>query len=261
LNVGQDSLRLAVIDITARRKAEEILILQKAELQAAYKDMEDLSATVSHDLRAPLRTICSFSEIVLADYADKLDDTGKELLNRIMEASQTMSQLTVDILKLIYFSQAEILRENVDLSKMVKSITDDLKASQPDRQVEFIIAPNQNVNADKNLLGIGIRNILENAWKFSSKRTKTRIEFGMTNQNSAKVYFIRDNGVGFDMQYINELFKPFHRLHTNEDFPGYGIGLATVQRVIRRHGGKIWADSELGKGTTFYFTLGDYEAQ
>ncbi len=253
---GKLALLGAFIDISDRKKAEEDLKKYAADLETANKELEAFSYSVSHDLRTPLRTLDGFSEMVIMDYGDKLDETGKDYLNRIRKASQTMSRLTEDILKLSRITRADMRRNEVNLSEMAKSIADELKVSQPVRQAEFIIASDIIVNGDKALLQILLSNLLENSWKYSSQCLNTKIEFGVSRQETRLVYFIKDNGIGFDMKYADKLFQPFQRLHTNKEFPGTGIGLATVQRVIRRHGGEIWADSEIGKGTTFYFTLG-----
>jgi PAS domain S-box-containing protein len=242
-------------DITDRKAAEEDLRQRTAELEAANKELETFSYSVSHDLRAPLRTLDGFSEMVLEDYGDKLDEAGKDYLNRIRNASHTMSELIEAILKLSRISRAEIHGEKVNLSNITKSIADGLKQSQPLRQAEFIIEPDLIVKGDAALLRIALNNMLENAWKYTSKCSPTRIEFGINEKKGEKVYFIKDNGIGFDMQYKEKLFQPFQRLHTGNEYPGTGIGLATVQRVIKRHNGRIWAESEIGTGTTFYFTL------
>ncbi len=243
-------------DITERRQGEEELQRYTRELEASNQEMETFSYSVSHDLRAPLRTMDGFSEAVLTDYGDKLDETGKDYLTRVRRASHTMAQLIDDILKLSRINRAEMHLESVNLSNLAHSITEELKATQPERQAEFIIVHGIIVKGDKNLLQIGLRNLLENSWKYTGKCSAARIEFGVQNQKGGKVCFIRDNGIGFDMQYAGKLFQPFQRLHTIKEYPGTGIGLATVQRVIRRHNGRIWAESEPGKGATFYFTLG-----
>ena len=243
-------------DITDRKKAEESLHRYASDLETANKELETFSYSVSHDLRSPLRTLDGFSEMAILEYGDKLGETGQDYLNRVRKASQTMSRLIDDILKLSRISRAELHREKIVLSDLAKSIVEELKTSQPERQAEFIIHPELTVRGDKNLLEIGLRNLLENAWKYSSKCSHTRIEFGCLNQKGEQIYFVRDNGVGFDMKYSDKLFQPFHRLHNDKDYPGTGIGLATVQRIIHRHNGRIWAESEVGKGSTFYFTLG-----
>jgi PAS domain S-box-containing protein len=242
-------------DITETLKAEEDLKRYTSEVEAANKELESYSYSISHDLRTPLRTLDGFSEMVIMEYGDKLDENGKNYLNRIRKAGQIMSQLTEDVLKLSRITRAEMHKEKVNLSEMTASIADELKTLQPERQAEFTIASDLIMNGDKSLLQILLRNLLENSWKFSAKCPNTRIEVGANRQDGKTVYFIKDNGVGFDMKYYDKLFQPFQRLHTSKDYPGTGIGLATAARVIHRHSGKIWAESEIGKGTTLYFTL------
>ncbi len=255
LKAGEERLRLAVLDITERKKVEEVLAQQKIELEAAYKEMEAFSYSVSHDLRAPLRVLDGFSQAVLEDYIDKLDEQGKEYLIRIRKSSQTMAQLIDDLLNLSRLSREEVYFEKVNLSRLAKSIIDELKAAQPERQVEFIIAQDLAVTGDRHILLMLLRNLLANAWKFSSPCLRTRIELGKYIEDGKTVYFVKDNGIGFDMKYADKLFLPFQRLVNSKEFPGTGIGLALSQRIIRRHGGRIWAEAEAGKGATFYFTL------
>jgi PAS domain S-box-containing protein len=238
-----------------RSRNEQSLKRYTVELESANKELESFAYSVSHDLRTPLRTLDGFSEMVIMEYGDKLDETGKDYLNRIRKASQHMSQITEDILKLSRITRAEMHKGQVNLSEMTASIAEELKEHQPERQAEFIIVPDLIVNGDKALLEILLRNLLDNAWKYSGKCPDTRIEVGANRRDGKMVYFIKDNGVGFDMKYYDKLFQPFQRLHTSKDYPGTGIGLATAARVIHRHSGKIWAESEIGKGTTFYFTL------
>jgi light-regulated signal transduction histidine kinase (bacteriophytochrome) len=245
----------AFLDIIERKQAEEGLKHYTVELESTNKELESYSYSISHDLRAPLRTLDGFSEMVIEEYGDKLDETGKEYLNRIRKAGQTMSQLTEDILKLSRITRAEMHRDEVNLTEMAGTIAGELQRAQPERIAEIIIAPDMIVNGDKALLEILLRNLLDNAWKYTGKCSNARIEMGVNRQDGKSVYFIRDNGVGFDIQYKNKLFQPFQRLHSSKDYPGTGIGLATAQRVVRRHGGDIWVESELNKGTTFYFTL------
>jgi light-regulated signal transduction histidine kinase (bacteriophytochrome) len=255
--VGKKNILMVRLKETEDQLKKQRNYLEKLvnDLEAANKELESFSYSVSHDLRAPLRTLDGFSGMLLEDYGDKLDETGKDYLNRIRKAGQTMSQLIEDMLKLSRITRAEILKEEVNLSDLARTICDELKATQPDRQLECIVAPQIAVYADKHLLEILMRNLLDNSWKYSSKCPITRIEVGSASQNEKKVYFIRDNGIGFDMKYADRLFVPFQRLHSNQEYAGTGIGLATVQRVIQRHSGKIWAESEVGKGSTFYFTL------
>jgi light-regulated signal transduction histidine kinase (bacteriophytochrome) len=252
---GHNVIQCNIRDITERKRTEEELKRYATELEAVNKELESFSYSVSHDLRAPLRTLDGFSEAVLSDYGDKLDETGRDYLNRIRKASQTMSELIDDILKLSRITRTEMHKAKVNLSNLAQSIVEELKANQPERQSQIFIAPEIWVNGDKQLLQVCLDNLLRNAWKFTGKCPEARIELGITEKNGKKVYYIQDNGVGFDMKYVEKLFEPFQRLHSDKEFPGIGVGLATVQRVINRHGGRIWAESEIGKGATFYFTL------
>ena len=247
-------LRLKETEDELKRQRDNLDKLVR-DLEASNKELESFAYSVSHDLRAPLRTVESFSDVVLQDYGDKLDETGKDYLNRIREASKKMSQLINDMLKLSRITRAEILEEEVDLSDMAQSIYDGLKYAQADRQAEFIVAPEILVNGDRQLLQILMQNLLDNAWKYSSKCPNTRIEFGAKSDADKKVYFVMDNGIGFDMKHADRLFTPFQRLHSNREYAGTGIGLAIAQRVVQRPGGRIWAESETGKGATFFFTL------
>jgi PAS domain S-box-containing protein len=247
---------VSLSDITDRKKAEDDLKQYAAKLEIANKEMEAFSYSVSHDLRAPLRALDGFSQLVISDYKDKLDDTGKDYLDRIHKASQTMSELIDDMLKLSRITRTEIFRNKIDLSSIAQSIITELKATQPERQVEWIIPQNIIATGDQNLLTITLKNLLENAWKFTGKCPQSRVEFGVIQQKSEKVYFIKDNGVGFDTKMADKLFLPFQRLHSDKEYAGTGIGLAIVERIIRLHNGKVWADSEIGQGSTFYFTLG-----
>jgi PAS domain S-box-containing protein len=242
-------------DITARKEAEEKLKQQKADLETANKELEAFSYSVSHDLRAPLRGINGFSQALFEDYYDKLDDKGKEYIHNLRLSTQLMGQLIDDLLKLSRINRAELSLERVNLSEVVESVAADLRQSQPDRPAEFVIAPDVVITGDLNLLNIMLKNLLENAWKFTAKSPQTRIEFGRLD-GKGPVFFVKDNGVGFDMQYKNKLFIPFSRLHFESEYPGTGIGLATVDRIVRRHGGRIWAEGAVGQGATFYFTLG-----
>jgi PAS domain S-box-containing protein len=243
-------------DITARKQTEEALQKYTRNLEEANRELESFSYSVSHDLRAPLRGIDGFSAALMEDYADKLDEQANDFLTRIRQSSQLMGRLIDDMLTLSRISRAEMHPDKVDLSEMVLSITEELKRSQPKRAAEFIIAPDITACGDRALVDALLRNLLENAWKYTSKCPQTRIEFGLIQDDSGPVYFIRDNGVGFDMKYSDKLFKPFSRLHSQEEYPGTGIGLANVLRIVRRHGGRVWAESEEGKGAEFYFTLG-----
>lgn len=225
------------------------------ELEAINQELEAFSYSVSHDLRAPLRAIDGFSHILLSRYADKLDDTGKDRLDRIRAAAQRMGALIDDLLKLSRVSRVQLERETVDLSQIASEVVQELRHGEPERKVSFSIQPELSSLADRQLLRVVLDNLLGNAWKFTARRNDAEIEVGEQCNGEGCVFYVRDNGAGFDMRYVHKLFGAFQRLHDNSEFPGTGIGLATVQRVINKHGGRIWAESEVDKGTSFYFTL------
>ncbi|MDD5095424.1 MAG: PAS domain S-box protein [Dehalococcoidia bacterium] len=251
-----------VQDITERKRAEEEvtrlnenLLLRADELEAANRELESFAYSVSHDLRAPLRSMEGFSLAVLEDYSEKLDDTGKDYLKRIQAASQLMGQLIDDMLRLSRVSRSEMKRQPMNLSEMANSIIAGLRETEPWRRVKVLIAPEMRVRGDRQLLQVALENLIQNSWKFTGKTPRAKIEVGITEHRGRKTYFVRDNGAGFDMAYVDKLFKPFQRLHSASEFPGTGIGLATVQRIISRHRGQVWAEAEMGKGATVYFTV------
>ena len=249
-------------DITERKRAEEQiaelhehLARRAALLQAANKELEAFSYSVSHDLRAPLRSVDGFSSALLEDYADKLDEQGRNHLERIRAASRRMAQLIDDLLKLSRLTRREMRREPVDLSALAQTIATELQNTEPERRVEFVIEPGLVADGDAHLLGIVLENLLNNAWKFTAKHPRATIEVGTTRRDGERAYFVRDDGAGFDPAYADKLFGVFQRLHPADEFAGAGIGLATVQRIVYRHGGRVWAEGEVEKGATFYFTL------
>jgi light-regulated signal transduction histidine kinase (bacteriophytochrome) len=232
--------------------------LQRAiiEMKAVNKELEAFSYSVSHDLRAPLRSIDGFSQALLEDCQDQLDDTGQDYLRRIRAATQRMGYLIDDLLNLSRITRSDMHMETVDLSLLANNICTELHNSQPQRQVEFVIQTGLITSGDAHLLQVTLVNLLNNAWKFTSKHPTAKIELGMIpSKNSIPTYFVRDDGAGFDMSYTGKLFAPFQRLHSVQEFPGNGIGLATVQRIVHRHGGRIWAEASVDRGATFYFTL------
>lgn len=236
---------------------EQRVIERTAQLETANKELEAFSYSVSHDLRAPLRSIDGFSQALLEDYTEKLDDQGKDYFQRVRSATQKMSELIDGMLTLSRLARGEMKRSPVDLSLMVKSLASELKKTQPERNVEFVIAEGVKVNGDKQMLQVVMENLLSNAMKFTNKHQSARIEFGVTQAEGKTACFVRDDGAGFDMKYSDKLFVPFQRLHAITEFSGIGIGLTTVQRIIHRHGGKVWVEGAVEKGATFYFTLGD----
>ena len=240
-------------DMTERKKAEEEIRIRNAQLEAANKELEAFSYSVSHDLRAPLRAIDGFSLAVLEDHGDKLDQEGKDSLQRVRSATKRMGQLIDDLLKLARVTRSEMVQDKVHLSRLAEEIAAQLQASNLERKTTFLIEPDLVVEGDRSLLRVVLENLLGNAWKFTSKQPQACIELGVQGKNSHEIYFVRDNGPGFDMQYADKLFGAFQRLHRESEFPGTGIGLATVQRIIYRHGGRIWAEAAVGQGATFYF--------
>ena len=260
-------------ELAERQRAEDRLIEANAQLsmsnlelrktstqlEASNHELESFSYSVSHDLRAPLRAINGFSQILLEDYGDRFDDDCKDYFSRIQRNVDRMGTLIEDLLLLSRISRSEMRYDKVNLSKLVKEISDDIQALQPERIVELIVMPDVMVYADRNLMRIVLENLLQNAWKFTSRHPTAQISFGITqnpDQTLAQTtYFMHDDGAGFNMEQSSKLFGVFQRLHSTSEFSGTGIGLATVQRIIHRHGGKIWADAVIEQGATFYFTL------
>lgn len=225
------------------------------QLEEANRELESFSYSVSHDLRAPLRGIDGFSQALIEDYTDKLGPEGSRYLERIRSGVQRMGHLIDDLLNLSRIGRSELHSEMVDLSGAVCSISEQLTMLNHERNVEFVIEKDVYAFGDKRLLTLALENLINNSWKFTSKQSQARIEFGMNSSDDQWVYFVKDNGCGFDMAYYDKLFGAFQRLHSANDFEGNGIGLANVQRIIQRHGGRIWAESEVDKGTVFYFII------
>lgn len=253
-------------DTTEQRRAEEILQRANEDLEervrsrtaaltAANKELEAFSYSVSHDLRAPLRAVDGFARMLAEGYADRLDDKGRHYLNRIRAGAQRMGALIDDLLKLSRLGRAELRPASVDLAALAREVVDELRRREPERQVEVILPDRLCITGDRQLLRAALDNLIGNAWKFTRKTPAARVELGRAPAGGGAAYFVRDNGAGFEMEYVGQLFTPFKRLHDEKDFEGTGIGLATVQRVVARHGGRVWAEGAPGRGATFWFTL------
>jgi PAS domain S-box-containing protein len=247
-------------DLTQPKDFEQRLAEHTTALETANLDLEAFSYSVAHDLRTPLRSLDGFSQALLEDYADKLDEQGQEFLGRIRGAAQQMGELIDDLLLLSRVTRNKLLCESVDLSALAKSVLASLQKNEPQRKAELIIAEGLITNGDARFLRIVLENLLGNAWKFTGKCPMTRIEVGAQQEKGRPVFFVRDNGTGFDMAYAHKLFGVFQRLHLASEFEGTGIGLAIVQRIVQRHSGRVWAEGEVGRGATLYFTLNE-EAQ
>lgn len=234
---------------------ERRVILRTAELEAANRELESFAYSVSHDLRAPLRSIDGYSKLLMEDYAASLDEQSSEYLHNVRISAQRMSQIIEDILNLSRVTRAEMTRATVDMSAMAREVLGDLHKRQPERRVVAELHEPLTAEGDPNLLYLLLQNLVGNAWKFTSKQTQAYIELGAIQQEGQKIYFVSDNGAGFDMRYVNKLFLPFQRLHQQDEYEGTGIGLATVQRIVQRHGGRVWAEGQVDQGATFYFTL------
>jgi len=248
--VRAEEARQAVNEELERRVGE-----RTQELLQANQELEAFSYSVSHDLRSPLRSMNGFSKALLDDYGDLLDDDGKDYLNRIMKAANRMGQLIDDLLQLASVGRSDLRRTRIDFSSLAHEVREQLLAAEPGRDVEFEIQPNLVIHGDLALLRVVLENLMGNAFKFTSKRTGARISVGSRETPSGQAFFVEDNGEGFDQLYASSLFQPFQRLHSPKEFPGTGIGLATVKRVVHRHGGDVWAEGRPGNGATIYFSL------
>ena len=253
---GTDKVVGFVLDLTEQKRAEEKVKQYAQALEEANRELESFSHSVAHDLRAPLRSIDGFSQAVMEDHGDQLGEEGNKNLSLVRESAQHMAELIDDLLALSRVTLSELSRETVDVSALARTTITRLQQGQPHRRVEVVIPEGLTAQADRRLLGVAFDNLFGNAWKFTSKQEEARIELGVTSKDGAPVYFVRDNGAGFDMAFASKLFGVFQRLHSTTEFEGTGIGLATVRRVISRHGGRVWAEGEVNRGATIYFTLG-----
>jgi signal transduction histidine kinase len=253
-------------ELYERKRVEHEIRILNAELeqrvskrtrehQASLQELQAFTYTVSHDLRAPLRAIDGFSKTLVQNYAEQLPDKAQHYLNRVQANVQRMGELVDDLLAFTHIGRIEPKKEEIDVARMSRWVIEEFKGDMGLENVEFIVQPMSTVDADPNLLKQALTNLISNAIKYSSQHATPRIEIGCLPQDGQIVYFIRDNGIGFDMRYVDKLFGVFQRLHNDEKYEGTGIGLATVQRIIVAHGGRIWAEAEVGKGATFFFTL------
>ncbi|MBX3188963.1 MAG: PAS domain S-box protein [Labilithrix sp.] len=246
---GREMQQVAFRDLTERKRAE-------AELLRANRDLESFSYTVAHDLRAPLRGIAGFSQVLVQDHGDRLDAEGQRLLEKIGARAETMGRLIDALLGLARLTRKELRRESVDLTKHAEAIVKELRAGEPERAVDVVIQSGIVAQGDARLLRAVLDNLIGNAWKFTERRSSPRVAFGAVDgDDGLPVYYVEDNGAGFDMAHVGKLFGPFQRLHTIEEYPGIGIGLASVQRIVDRHGGRVWAEGAVDQGAKFYFTL------
>jgi PAS domain S-box-containing protein len=262
--IGSTTIYTAILrDVTEARRAEQAIQELNADLrhradqlESANRELEAFSYSVSHDLRAPLRTVTGFSQVLLEDFAEKLGAEGADYLQRIGEAGRRMAQLIDDLLELSRLTRGSIRRQPVDLSALARGIAQELRAAEPGRDVAFVAADGLVADADPHLIRALLTNLLDNAWKYTGKQPSARVEFGAEDgEAGTPVFFVKDDGVGFDMAYADKLFGAFQRLHGMKEYPGTGIGLATAQRIVHKHGGEIWAEAAPGRGAVFRFTL------
>jgi signal transduction histidine kinase len=263
---GTAMVLLAIEDVTHRvdareelerfnRELETCVRERTAQLEAANRELEAFAYSVSHDLRAPLRALDGFSDELLRSYADRLDDQGRHYLRRLRSGTQRMGQLIDDMLQLSRLNRGEMKRDRVDLTALSEAAAAELRSREPDRQIAFVIEPDLSAVGDGSLLRVAMENLLGNACKFTSRKPSATITVGRAEHEGVPEFFVRDNGAGFDMAHVSKLFGAFQRLHTEREFPGNGVGLAIVQRVVHRHGGQVWAEGSPGQGATFHFTL------
>lgn len=248
-------------DTTAQKALESALAEQVARLEELNQELDAFAYSVSHDLRAPLRAIDGFSAVLVREYSDQLDDQGKDRLQRVRAAAQRMGSLIDGMLSLSRVTRGALNKQPVDVTALAEAVAAELASAEPERSVVLQVEAGLRASGDPGLVRAALQNLIGNAWKFTAQRSPARIEVGQRRHDDGIAFYVRDNGAGFDMQYAEKLFTPFQRLHRQDEFAGNGIGLATVHRIVRRHGGRIWVDSAPDQGATFYFTLPADEAR
>jgi len=251
-----DLILVTFADITDRKKWTESILELNNQLQNANRDLERYGHSLSHDLRAPVRTILSFSKIILEEFDTGSYGSVKDYLNRIIHNAENMDKMIAGLSQLAGISRSSFKRYYVSLSDIAEKIIADLKMDNPEREIEVSVQKNMMDNVEPSMMLIALTNLLKNSWKFTRDRKHPKVNFGIRTINNKKTYFVEDNGIGFNMNYSNKLFGMFQRLHTDEKFEGTGTGLAIVKSIIEKHNGEVWAESEEGKGTTIYFTIG-----
>jgi signal transduction histidine kinase len=256
LDVAAENLATLSRSIMERRDAEERIMALNADLQLSNKELESFCYSVSHDLRAPLRTIDGFSRFLMEEEGSKLSEQGRQYVARMRNGCLRMGAIIEDLLKLSRVAREEFVKKEFDITALAIAVADEIGVLNPHRNLEFVACGPEIVDGDEGKIRIALENLLNNAWKFTSKTDHARVEFGVKTLDGDRVFFVKDNGAGFDMRYYSKMFRPFERLHTEAEFPGIGVGLATVQRVVERHGGRIWAEGKVSEGATFFFTLG-----
>jgi PAS domain S-box-containing protein len=254
---GMVGISMVARDVSERKRADAEVRRAREAAETANRELEAFSYSVAHDLRAPLRRIDGFNVALLQDYQGVLDDVGRDYVRRALDSVQEMRRLIDGLLELARVTRVGLHNQPVDLSELARATVQQLKDIEPDRAVESVIRDGMTEEGDRALLGAALQNLLGNAWKFTRQKRNARIEFGSDVEQGKKVYFVRDNGAGFDMQHAARLFGVFQRLHSQREFEGTGIGLATVQRIVERHGGRVWAEAKVGEGACFHFTLGE----
>ncbi|MGB7569904.1 MAG: ATP-binding protein, partial [Chitinivibrionales bacterium] len=242
-------------DVTDQKIWERSLLDINERLLVSNQELENLGHTLSHDLRGPMQGIEALTGILLKDHGEKLDQEGKQMLNKVNESTRRIRDMISGLLDISRIARAEMRREKIDVSALVRAIAQESRKNEPTRDAEILIEDGLFAEGDAKLLPIALDNLIRNSWKFTGKREKTIIEFGKIENRGKEAFFLRDNGAGFEKKHAYKMFTVFQRLHSDSEFTGTGVGLATVQKIIRRHGGEIWAEGEIDKGATFYFTL------